>query len=113
MMSFAEAIEDALAQAMAADERVVIVGEDVHMLRVNLFARFGKERVRAAPISESAFVGAAATATVGSTSKACGDGWHIFQGWPWWCPRLLPMPVPSCWRQSSMKARSSTSNTNY
>ncbi|MFQ5771071.1 MAG: alpha-ketoacid dehydrogenase subunit beta [bacterium] len=63
-MSFAEAIEDALAQAMANDERILVMGEDVHMLRVNLFARFGKARVRATPISESAFVGAAVTAAM-------------------------------------------------
>ena len=63
-MGFAEAIEDALAQAMANDQRIVILGEDVHMLRVNLFARFGKDRVRSAPISEGAFVGAAVTAAM-------------------------------------------------
>ena len=63
-MTFAEAIESALAQTMAKDERVVIIGEDVPMIRVNLFARFGKERVLAAPISESAFVGAAVTAAM-------------------------------------------------
>ena len=63
-MGFAEAIEDALVQAMANDQRIVILGEDVHMLRVNLFARFGKDRVRSAPISEGAFVGAAVTAAM-------------------------------------------------
>lgn len=64
-MTFASAIEDALAQAMAADSTIMIMGEDVHMLRVNLFARFGAERVRATPISEAAFVGAAVTAAMG------------------------------------------------
>jgi len=63
-MTFAEAIEDALAFAMAKDERIIIVGEDVQMIRVNLFSRFGKDRVIAAPISESAFVGAAVTAAM-------------------------------------------------
>ncbi|MFQ6115354.1 MAG: thiamine pyrophosphate-dependent enzyme [bacterium] len=63
-MSFAEAIEDALAQAMASDSRIIILGEDVHMLRVNLFVRFGKDRVCATPISESAFVSAAVTAAM-------------------------------------------------
>lgn len=63
-MSFAEAIEDALAQAMADDPRIVIIGEDVHTLRRNLFVRFGKDRVRSAPISESAFLGAAVTAAM-------------------------------------------------
>ena len=63
-MTFADAIEEALAQAMAKDNRIIILGEDVQMIRVNLFARFGKERVLAAPISESAFVGAAVTAAM-------------------------------------------------
>ena len=64
-MGFAQAIESALAQAMAEDEDVFIMGEDVHTMRVNLFTRFGKERVRSTPISESAFLGAAVTAAMG------------------------------------------------
>ena len=64
-MTFAAAIEDALAQAMADDERIVIMGEDVHTLRRNLVARFGEERVLPTPISEGAFVGAAVTAAMG------------------------------------------------
>ncbi|MBI5593309.1 MAG: pyruvate dehydrogenase [Deltaproteobacteria bacterium] len=63
-MTFDQAIEDALAYAMAKDSRIFIMGEDVHLLRVNLFARFGKDRVRSAPISESAFLGAAVTAAM-------------------------------------------------
>ena len=63
-MTFADAIEEALAQVMAEDNRVIILGEDVQMIRVNLFTRFGKERVLAAPISESAFVGAAVSAAM-------------------------------------------------
>lgn len=63
-MSFAEAIEDALTTAMAKDKRIMIMGEDVHMLRINLFSRFGKKRVLSTPISESGFVGAAVTAAM-------------------------------------------------
>jgi pyruvate dehydrogenase E1 component beta subunit len=63
-MGFADAIEDALAQAMAEDPRVIILGEDVQALRLNLFVRFGETRVRNAPISESAFVGAAVSAAM-------------------------------------------------
>jgi pyruvate dehydrogenase E1 component beta subunit len=63
-MTFAQAIENALAQAMEEDENVIILGEDVHTLRVNLFARFGKERVKYTPISESGFVGAAVAAAM-------------------------------------------------
>ncbi|MFW9947455.1 MAG: alpha-ketoacid dehydrogenase subunit beta [Candidatus Odinarchaeota archaeon] len=63
-MGFAQAIESAIAQAMEEDENVIIMGEDVHTLRLNLFARFGKDRVKPTPISESAFVGAAVTAAM-------------------------------------------------
>lgn len=63
-MSFSEAIDDALMQAMSRDSKIVVIGEDVHMLRLNLFVRFGKERVRSAPISEAAFVGAAVGAAM-------------------------------------------------
>ncbi len=63
-LGFAEAIDDALAQAMADDERIVVFGEDVPGLRMNLYARFGERRVRPAPISESAFLGAAVGAAM-------------------------------------------------
>lgn len=64
-LGFAEAIEEALAQAMAGDSRIVILGEDVQGLRMNLLVRFGQERVHNAPISEGAFAGAAVTAAMG------------------------------------------------
>ncbi len=64
-MTFAEAIESALMQAMISDPRIIILGEDVHMLRINLFVQFGKDRVIPTPISEGAFVGAAVTAAMG------------------------------------------------
>jgi pyruvate dehydrogenase E1 component beta subunit len=63
-MTFSQAIEDALAQAMAADPRIIILGEDVQALRRNLFVRFGERRVLSAPISESAFLGAAVSAAM-------------------------------------------------
>lgn len=63
--TFAKAIESAIAQAMAADPRIIILGEDVHTIRRNLFVRFGSQRVRATPISEGAFVGAAVAAALG------------------------------------------------
>lgn len=63
-MFFSEAIDDALAQAMAEDPKIVVFGEDVPLLQRNLLVRFGPERVRAAPISESAFLGAGIAAAM-------------------------------------------------
>lgn len=64
-LTYAEAIEAALDQAMTADQRVVVLGEDVGMLRRNLHVRHGGHRVRDTPISESAFLGAATAAAMG------------------------------------------------
>ncbi len=63
-MRFGAAIDAAVAEAMARDPRVVIMGEDAHAIRAPLFARFGPDRVLAAPISEAAFVGAAVGAAM-------------------------------------------------
>jgi pyruvate/2-oxoglutarate/acetoin dehydrogenase E1 component len=63
-MSFADAIESALAQGMASDPSIVVLGEDVHTLRRNLLLRFGPQRVRSTPISEAAFLGAAVSAAM-------------------------------------------------
>jgi pyruvate/2-oxoglutarate/acetoin dehydrogenase E1 component len=56
--SFSEAVSLALTEAMADDERIVVLGEDVRMLRRDLYLRFGPRRVRNTPISESAILGA-------------------------------------------------------
>lgn len=64
-LGFAQAIDLAVAQAMAADERVLVFGEDVPLIRRELLIRFGPRRVRACPISEAAFLGAAVGAAMG------------------------------------------------
>jgi pyruvate/2-oxoglutarate/acetoin dehydrogenase E1 component len=63
-ISFSEAIDDALGQAMSNDPRIILLGEDVRGLHGGLFVRFGRERVRNTPISEAAFLGAAVTASM-------------------------------------------------
>jgi len=63
-MFFTQAIDDALAQAMANDPRIILFGEDIPLLRRNLLVRFGPGRVRCAPISESAFLGAGVAAAM-------------------------------------------------
>ncbi len=61
---FTQAVDDALAQAMADNPRIILFGEDVPLLRRNLLVRFGPRRVRGAPISESAFLGAGVAAAM-------------------------------------------------
>ena len=63
-LSFTQAVDDALAQAMASDARIIVLGEDVPLLRRDLLVRFGPERVRGTPISESAFLGAGVAAAM-------------------------------------------------
>ncbi|HET6818063.1 MAG TPA: alpha-ketoacid dehydrogenase subunit beta [Mycobacteriales bacterium] len=62
--TYREAIRAALADALEHDERVFLVGEDVgryggcFAVSLGLLEQFGPERIRDAPLSESAFVGA-------------------------------------------------------
>ena len=64
-LSYREAVATAIAQEMARDENVVLLGEDVgaaggvFKATVGLFERFGPLRVRDTPISEMAILGAA------------------------------------------------------
>jgi acetoin:2,6-dichlorophenolindophenol oxidoreductase subunit beta len=64
VLPFSAAIDNALAQAMAADPRIVVFGEDVPLLRRELLVRFGPKRVMGTPISESAFLGAGVAAAM-------------------------------------------------
>ncbi len=66
--TYVKAINGALAHAMRADERVIVVGEDVaeggpYLATEGLAEEFGRERVRNTPISESAVCGIAVGAT--------------------------------------------------
>jgi acetoin:2,6-dichlorophenolindophenol oxidoreductase subunit beta len=63
-MFFTRAIDDALAQAMAHDSRVILFGEDTPLLRRDLVVRFGSRRVRGTPISENALLGAGVAAAM-------------------------------------------------
>lgn len=63
-MRFGEAIDDALGQAMGDDARIIVLGEDVQISRMPLYARFGPQRIRNTPISESAFLGASVSAAM-------------------------------------------------
>lgn len=63
-MKYSEAIDRAVADAMARDERIIIMGEDVRMLRPGILARFGPDRILNAPISEAAFTSTGVGAAV-------------------------------------------------
>ena len=63
-LSYREAVRDALAHAMRADDDVFVMGEDIAEMggsmgvTQGLLDEFGGERVRNTPISEMAIVGA-------------------------------------------------------
>jgi acetoin:2,6-dichlorophenolindophenol oxidoreductase subunit beta len=63
-LGFGQAIDQAIEDAMARDESIVLLGEDVPLLRTALYTRFGAGRVLAAPISEAAFLGTATGAAM-------------------------------------------------
>jgi acetoin:2,6-dichlorophenolindophenol oxidoreductase subunit beta len=69
-LSFAQAINEGLAQAMEADERVFIMGEDIGVyggafgVTGDLVHRFGEDRVRDTPIAELGGAGVAVGAAV-------------------------------------------------
>jgi len=69
-MYFANAIARGLAEAMAEDDSVVVIGEDVELSTIGatkgLVEKFGKKRVRNSPISEATVVGSCVGAA------ACG-----------------------------------------
>src|SRR4051812_31480621 len=63
--TFLEAIHDTIAEEMRADERVVILGEDigrrggVFRVTAGLIEEFGEDRVMDAPLAESLIIGSA------------------------------------------------------
>jgi pyruvate dehydrogenase E1 component beta subunit len=69
--SYREALRAALREALLADDRVFLMGEDVgryggcFAVSLGLLEEFGPERIRDTPLSESAFVGAGIGAALG------------------------------------------------
>ena len=69
-MTYREALHEALRDALRADPRVFLIGEDIgkyggtYAVTRGLYDEFGPERVRDAPLSESAFVGAGIGAAI-------------------------------------------------
>lgn len=109
-LGYGEAIDQAIEDAMARDETIVLIGEDAPLLRAPLYARFGADRVLGAPISESAFVAAATGAALGGLRPVVElymvdfvavaldavlnqmAKIEAFSGGTWACPLLLRAP---------------------
>ncbi len=70
-LTYREAMRQAIREALLADERVFLMGEDVGAyggcfgVSKGLLEEFGDERIRDTPLSESAFVGAGIGAAMG------------------------------------------------
>lgn len=70
-LSYRDAVREALREALARDERVFLMGEDVgayggaYACSKGLLEEFGEDRVRDTPLSESGFVGAGIGASLG------------------------------------------------
>lgn len=69
-LSYAQALNEALKQCMAEDERVILLGEDIGVyggifqVTAGLLGEFGPSRVIDTPISEAGFVGGAVGAAL-------------------------------------------------
>lgn len=76
----AQAIQDALAEEMERDKRVIVLGEDVEASMfgetAGLHDRFGPERVRNTPISEALISGMAVGAAAAGYRPVC----HLMYG---------------------------------
>ena len=72
-MTLRESIRDGMRRALTEDERVFLMGEDVgsyggaFAVSGNLLEEFGPERIRDAPLAESAFMGAGIGAAINGT----------------------------------------------
>ena len=70
IITYAEAIREAIGQAMETDDNVFMLGEDIGIyggafgVSGDLYQRFGKERILDTPISELGIVGAAVGAAL-------------------------------------------------
>jgi pyruvate dehydrogenase E1 component beta subunit len=87
-LTFRQAVAAALAQEMARDPKVVLIGEDIRpggvfKTTVGLLEKFGPERVWDTPISETAIVGAAMGAAMGGMRPVAEIMFSDFYGTCW------------------------------
>ena len=70
-ITYRDAVREAIREALLADQRVFLMGEDVgryggcYAVTKGLLDEFGPDRIRDTPLSESAFVGAGIGAALG------------------------------------------------
>jgi pyruvate dehydrogenase E1 component beta subunit len=85
-LSFAQALNEALAQAMEADERVFIMGEDIGVyggafgVTGDLIHRFGEDRVMDTPIAELGAAGLAVGAALAGSRPILEFQFSDFSG---------------------------------
>jgi acetoin:2,6-dichlorophenolindophenol oxidoreductase subunit beta len=85
-LSFAQALNEALAQAMDADERVFIMGEDIGVyggafgVTGDLIHRFGEDRVMDTPIAELGAAGVAVGAALAGSRPILEFQFSDFSG---------------------------------
>ncbi|MBW4030810.1 MAG: alpha-ketoacid dehydrogenase subunit beta [Acidobacteria bacterium] len=71
VITYREAVRQAIREALISDDRVFVMGEDVghyggtYAVTLGLLEEFGPERIRDTPLSESGFVGAGIGAALG------------------------------------------------
>jgi len=76
-VTYLKAINEALRDEMASDERVIVLGEDVgafggaFKVTDGLLAEFGAERVRDTPIAEAGIIGAAVGVAIDGMRPVC------------------------------------------
>ncbi|MBW2146577.1 MAG: alpha-ketoacid dehydrogenase subunit beta [Deltaproteobacteria bacterium] len=77
LITFREAIRQALFEEMARDDRVFMMGEDIGLfggargVTKGLLDRFGEERVRDTPLSETAIIGGGVGAAMSGLRPVC------------------------------------------
>lgn len=71
LITYREALRQAIHEALVSDDRVFVMGEDVghyggsYAVTLGMLEEFGSERIRDTPLSESGFVGAGIGAALG------------------------------------------------
>jgi len=76
-VTMVRALNEAIAEEMARDDAVFVIGEDVadcggvFSVTAGMMKRFGRERVRQTPISEAAFTGLAVGAAMAGLRPIC------------------------------------------